>query len=123
MRRCAAERRFETPGDSGTERNLTPSPGQPTIRAMRQNRRRTLAWAALAALALLVFAAVPHLHEEVDGHGEHCVLCYAQDAPFIASGLQAAPDPAVRAAVIPAVERQAHGMTPTGGGGSRAPPA
>ena len=90
---------------------------------MRSNWRRTLPWAALVALALLAVAAVPHLHDEVDGHGEHCVLCYAQDAPFIAAGLQATPHPAVRAALVSAAAPRIHGMTPTGGGGSRAPPA
>ena len=90
---------------------------------MRSNWRRKLPWAALAALALLAFAAVPHLHGEVDGHGEHCVLCHAQDAPFIASGLPATPDPAVRAAAVPVAVPRIHGMMPAGGGGSRAPPA
>ena len=90
---------------------------------MRSNWRQTLPWAALAALALLAVAAVPHLHDEVDGHGEHCVLCHAQDPPFIAAGLQATPDPAVRAALVPVPVPRFHGMMPAGGGGSRAPPA
>lgn len=89
---------------------------------MRPNWRRMLPWAALGALALLVFAAGPHLHDEVEGQGEHCVLCHAQDAPFIASGLPANPDPAVRAAVVPVAAPRVCGITPTGGG-SRAPPA
>jgi len=81
-----------------------------------------LPWAALAALALLALGVVPHLHDEVDGHGEHCVLCHAQDAPFITPGLPANPDPAVRSADAPVAVLQVQGMTPTGGG-SRAPPA
>ena len=81
-----------------------------------------LPWAALAALAVLAFGAGPHLHDEVEGQGEHCVLCHAQDAPFIASGLPANPDPAVRAAAVPVAVPRVHGITPTGGG-SRAPPA
>ena len=81
-----------------------------------------LPWAALGALALLAFAAGPHLHDEVEGQGEHCVLCHAQDAPFIVSGLPANPDPAVCAAVVPVAVLRVHGITPTGGG-SRAPPA
>ena len=89
---------------------------------MRPNWRRMLPWAALGVLAVLAFGAVPHLHDEVDGQEEHCVLCHAQDAPFVASGLPANPDPAVRAAVVPVPATRAHGITPTGGG-SRAPPA
>ncbi|MCY4626183.1 MAG: hypothetical protein OXE58_01275 [Acidobacteria bacterium] len=89
---------------------------------MRSNWRRMLPWAALAALALLAFGAAPHVHDEADGHGDHCVLCHAQDAPFIASGLSANPDPAVRSATVPVPVVHAHGTTPTGGG-SRAPPA
>ena len=89
---------------------------------MRLNWRRTLPWAALAALALLAFAAVPHLHDESDGQGEHCVLCHAQDAPFIASGLPANPGPVVGSVVLPVAVPRARGTTPTGGG-SRAPPA
>lgn len=84
--------------------------------------RRMLPWAALAALALLALGAVPHLHVEVDEHGEHCVLCHAQDAPSIASGLPANPDPVARSADVPVAAVHVHGMTPTGGG-SRAPPA
>ena len=86
-----------------------------------RNWRRMLPWAALAALALLAFGAGPHLHDEVEGQGEHCVLCHAQDAPFIASGLPANPDPAVRAAAVPVAVPRVCGITPTGGG-SRAPP-
>ena len=93
------------------------------MRAMRPNWRRMLPWATLAAFALLAVSAVPHLHDEIEGQGEHCVLCHADDAPLIASGLQATPDPAVRAALVPVAGKRIHGMTPTGGGGSRAPPA
>ena len=93
------------------------------MRAMRSNWRWMLPWAALAALAVLAVGAVPHLHDEVDGHGEDCVLCHAQDPPFIAAGLQATPVPAVRAALVPVPVPRIHGMTPAGGGGSRAPPA
>ena len=89
---------------------------------MRLDWRRVLPWAALAALTLLALGVVPHLHDEVEGHGEHCVLCYAQDAPSIASDLPANPDPAVRLADGPVAAVHVHGMTPTGGG-SRAPPA
>ena len=89
---------------------------------MRSNWRRTLPWAALAALALLAFAAVPHLHDEVDGQGDHCVLCHAGDAPFIASGLPANSDPVVHSVVLPVAVARVHGITPAGGG-SRAPPA
>ena len=89
---------------------------------MRPNWRRVLPWAALAALALLALGVVPHLHDEVDGQGDRCVLCHAQDAPFLASGLPASPDLAVRAAVLPVAVPRVHGITPTGGG-SRAPPA
>ena len=89
--------------------------------AMRPNWRRMLAWAALAALALLAFGAVPHLHDELEGQGDHCVLCHAQDAPFIASGLPANPDPPVRSAVLPVAATRVHRMTASGGG-SRAPP-
>ena len=89
---------------------------------MRPSWRRVLPWAALGALALLAFGAGPHLHDEGDGQGEHCVFCHAQDAPFLASGLPANPDPAVREAAVPAAVPRAHGVTPTGGG-SRAPPA
>ena len=81
-----------------------------------------LPWAALGMLALLAFSAGPHLHEEPEGQGERCVLCHAQDAPFVAPGLPANPDPAVRAAVVPVAVLHAHGTAPTGGG-SRAPPA
>ena len=90
---------------------------------MKSDWRRTLPWAALAALALLAVGAVPHLHDEADEEAGHCVLCHAQDAPSIAAGLQATPDPAVRAALVPVAGPRIHGMTPTGGGGSRAPPA
>ena len=89
---------------------------------MRPNWRRMLPWVAVVALALLAFGAVPHLHDEVDGQGDHCVLCHAQDAPFIASDLLANPDPAVRSAAVPIAVPRVHGITPTGGG-SRAPPA
>ena len=89
---------------------------------MRLNWRRMHPWVALGALALLAFAAGPHLHDEAEGAGHHCVLCHAQDARLAASCLPATPDPAVRAAAVPAVEPPAHGMTPSGGG-SRAPPA
>ena len=89
---------------------------------MRPDWRSVLPWAALAALALLALGVVPHLHDEVDGHGEHCVLCHAQDAPSIAPGLPADPDPVVRSADVPVAVLHVHGMTPTGGG-SRAPPA
>ena len=89
---------------------------------MRPNWRRTLPWVALAALALLAVIAVPHPHDEVAGQDDHCVLCHAQDAPAIASGLPASPDPAVRSAALPVAVPRVHGMTPTGGG-SRAPPA
>ncbi len=81
-----------------------------------------LPWAALGVLALLAFGAGPHLHDEFDGQEDHCVLCHAQEAPFVASALPATPDPAVRAAVVPVAVAHAHGITPTGGG-SRAPPA
>ena len=81
-----------------------------------------LPWAALAVLVLLAFGALPHLHDEADRQGDHCVLCHAQDAPFIASGTPASPDPAVCAAAVPVAVVRAHGITPTGGG-SRAPPA
>lgn len=81
-----------------------------------------LPWAALGVLAVLAFGAGPHLHEEADGFGEHCVLCHAQEAPFTAAGLAANPDPAVHAAVVPVAVLHADGITPTGGG-SRAPPA
>ena len=84
--------------------------------------RRMLPWAALAALALLALGVVPHLHDEADGHGEHCVLCHAHDAPFVAPGLPANPEPAARSAGVPVAVLHVHGMTPTGGG-SRAPPA
>ena len=90
---------------------------------MRLNWRRTLPWAALAALALLAVSAVPHLHAEVEGSGECCVLCHAQDTPFVAAWLPANPDPAVRAAPVPVPVPHVRGMTPTGGGGSRASPA
>lgn len=89
---------------------------------MRPDWRRVLPWVALAALALLAFGAVPHLHDEVEGHGEQCVLCHAQDAPSLAPGLPANPDPVVRSADVPVAAVHVHGMTPTGGG-SRAPPA
>ena len=89
---------------------------------MRPNWRRMLPWAALVALALLTCGAGPHLHDEVEGQGEHCVLCHAQDALFIASGLAANPDPPVHAAAVPVAALHAHGIPPTGGG-SRAPPA
>ena len=92
------------------------------MRVMRPNWRRMLPWVALAALALLAFGASPHLHDEFDGQEDHCVLCHAQEAPFVASALPATPDPAVRAAVVPVAVAHAHGITPTGGG-SRAPPA
>ena len=90
---------------------------------MRPYWRRTIPWAAIGALALLAFSAVPHLHDEVDEQGEHCVLCHAQDAPFIASGLQATPDAGVRTTVTPVAAPRIHEVTPAGGGGSRAPPA
>ncbi len=89
---------------------------------MRPNWRRMLPWVAVVALALLAFGAAPHPHDEGDGQGDHCVLCHAQDAPFIASGLLANPDPAVRSAVVPVAVPRVRGSTPTGGG-SRAPPA
>ncbi len=92
------------------------------MRVMRPNWRRMLPWAALGVLGLLAFGAGPHLHDEVDGQGERCVLCHAQDAPFIVSGLPATPEPAVRAAAVPVAVARAQGITPTGGG-SRAPPA
>ena len=92
------------------------------MRGMRPNWRRVLPWVALGAVALLALGAGPHLHDEFDGQGEHCVLCAAQDAAFIAFGLPANRAPDVQMAVVPAVEPQTHGMTPTGGG-SRAPPA
>ena len=89
---------------------------------MRPNWRRMLPWAALGVLAVLAFGAVPHLHDEVDGQGGHCVLCHAQDAAFLASGLPATLDPAVYSAALPVAESRPTGMTPRGGG-SRAPPA
>ena len=92
------------------------------MRAVRPNWRRMLRWAALAGLALLAVGAVPHLHDEGDGQGEHCVFCHAQDAQFLASGLPANPDPAVRAAAVLVAVPRVRGMMPMGGG-SRAPPA
>ena len=92
------------------------------MRTMRPNGRRALPWVALGALALLTFGAVPHLHDEVDGQGDRCVLCHAQDAPFLASGLPANPHPAVHSAALPVATLRVRGVTPTGGG-SRAPPA
>ena len=90
---------------------------------MRWNRRPALVWAALGALALLVFSSAdPHLHDELDGQGDHCVLCHAQDAAFVTPGLPASPDPAVCPVVVPVAVTCAHGVAPTGGG-SRAPPA
>lgn len=81
-----------------------------------------LRWATLGMLALLAFGAGPHLHDEVEGEGERCVLCHAQEAPVTAAGLQANPAPAVLTAVVPVAARHVHGIPPTGGG-SRAPPA
>ena len=92
------------------------------MRAMRPIWRRMLPWAALGALALLAFHAAPHAHDEAEGLGDHCVLCPAQDTPFIVSGLPANPDPAVRPAVLPVAVSPTHAMPPLGGG-SRAPPA
>ena len=89
---------------------------------MRPNWRRMLQWVAVAAFALLAFGAVPHLHDEADGQADRCVLCHAQDEPFIASDLVANPDPAVRLAAVAVAVPRVHGITPTGGG-SRAPPA
>ena len=106
----------------GPYTNLTLPPERPTIPAMRLDWRRVLPWAALAALALLALGGVPHLHDGVEGHGEHCVFCHAQDAPFVAAGVPANPDPVVRSADVPVAAVHVHGMTPTGGG-SRAPPA
>ena len=77
---------------------------------------------AVVALALLAFGTAPHAHDEADGQGDHCSLCHAQDAPVIASGPSANPDPAVRSATVPVPVVHAHGTTPMGGG-SRAPPA
>lgn len=84
--------------------------------------RRMLPWAALAALALVVLGAVPHQHDEVEGHGGHCALCHAQDALSVAPGPPANPDPVERAVEVPVAAMPVQGMTPTGGG-SRAPPA
>ena len=92
------------------------------MRAMRSNGRRILRWAALAAFVLLAVSAVPHPHDEVEGQGEHCVLCHALDAPLIASGLPANPHPAVCVDAVAVAVAPVSGMTPTGGG-SRAPPA
>lgn len=89
---------------------------------MKSHWRRVLLGGALAVLALAAFGAGSHFHAETDVQGEHCVLCHAQDAPFIASGLPANPDAAVRAAVVPVAAPRVHASTPTGGG-SRAPPA
>ncbi|MDE2711524.1 MAG: hypothetical protein OXI65_07180 [Acidobacteriota bacterium] len=84
--------------------------------------RWMLTWAALAALAVLVLGGVPHPHDEVEGHGEHCVFCHAQDALFVAPGPPANPDPVERATDVPVAPAPVHGRTPTGGG-PRAPPA
>jgi len=92
------------------------------IRAMGLKWRKALTWAALAAFLLLAVSAFPHLHDEVDEQPDRCVLCHAQDAPIIAAGLPASPDPAVLSAAVPVASPHIHGMTPTGGG-SRAPPA
>ena len=81
-----------------------------------------LPWAALAALAVLALGVVSHQHEEVEGHGEHCVVCHVQEALPIAPGLPPKPDPVVRSADVPVAAVHIHEMTPTGGG-SRAPPA
>ena len=84
--------------------------------------RKVLPWAALAAFLLLAVSAFPHLHDEVDEQPDHCVLCHAQDAPIIASGLLASPDPVVLSAALPVAPPRIRGMTPAGRG-SRAPPA
>ena len=85
--------------------------------------RRTLSWAALGALALLAFGAVPHLHGEADEEAGHCLVCLAKDTPLVGVGLQATPDPGVRAVLVPVSVPRLPEVTPTGGGGSRAPPA
>ena len=57
------------------------------MRGMRPNGRRAIRWAAVAALMVLAFSAVPHLHDEMEEPGDRCVLCHARDTPVIASGL------------------------------------
>ena len=92
------------------------------IRSVGSNWRKVLPWAALAAFLLMAVSAFPHLHDEVDEQSDRCVLCHAQDAPIIASGLPANPDPVVLSAGLPVAPPRIHGMTPAGRG-SRAPPA
>ena len=84
--------------------------------------RQVLACGALAAFALVIVSSVPHLHHEIEGEEDRCVLCLAQDAPSLATGLHANPDPVVRSAVLPVAVPGAVERTPSGGG-SRAPPA
>lgn len=90
--------------------------------AMRPGWRWVSGCGALAALALLAFSGVPHLHHEMEDEGGRCVLCHAQDAPWLAPGIPANPDPAVRSAVLP-VPVACVAETTAAGGGSRAPPA
>lgn len=82
---------------------------------------RVLLCGALAAFALVVVSGVPHLHHEIEGEGDHCVLCLAQDAPWLAIGLPANPDPVVRSAALPVAVPHAMETTRSGGR-SRAPP-
>lgn len=89
---------------------------------MGSNWRKVLPWTILGAFLLSTVSAFPHLHDEVDEPPDSCVLCHAQDAPIIVSGLPANPDPVALSAVLPVASPHIHGMTPNGRG-SRAPPA
>ena len=79
-------------------------------------------WGAVAALALLAFAAAPHFHDEAEARDDTCVLCHVQSSPPVASSVHENPEPAgagAGRAPAPGHARDAE----VEGYGSRAPPA
>ena len=82
-----------------------------------------LKWGAILALSLLALASVPHLHDEIEGGDDSCVLCHVHHTPFLASIVaQAIPEPVAVFADVPFAFEHARDEAYEGHG-SRAPPA
>ena len=82
-----------------------------------------LKWGAVLALALLALASAPHLHDELEGNDDSCVLCHVHHTPYITSIVdQAVPEPVAVHTDVPFALEHARDEA-LEGHGSRAPPA